>query len=216
MNSVTLFNSFLRWVKLKVIFRRALRHLSAEDDPVFVALSLPVSNSAPSMKLKQVISMSTVPFENNPFDVQYLLVVLYSDANIQGSRQFCTRQFCTNLTLAPPIPLMRDTDAPPHAPFSCVPVCAVQKQTWTHETTAQSTSLAASQRKDNFQDGYLCLWWFLLHSCHHVSLYTPWTLHSSSDEQIFLVQDGNLRTLVITVSFSVQAPLFTSVYSELL
>ena len=66
--------------------------------------------------------MSTVPFENNPFGVQYLLVVLYSDANIQGSRHFCT-----NLTLAPPIPLMRDTDAPPHTPFSCARVC-VQKQ----------------------------------------------------------------------------------------
>ena len=55
MNSVTLFDVFPPLSKLKVIFGKlsAIQRLSAEDDPVFVALSLYVSNSAPSMKLKQ-------------------------------------------------------------------------------------------------------------------------------------------------------------------
>ena len=39
------------------------------------------------------------------------------------------------------------------------------------------------------------------HTCHHVSVYTPsHALSSSSDEKLFLVQDGNLRALVTSHS----------------
>ena len=97
---------------------------------------------------------------------------------------------------------------------SCSQSCFLQKQTSACYITSQKVSLTPSQRKDTFQDSYLCLSFFLnvfygtlpsyLSSC--LSVYTPsCTLYSSSNEKTLSCAKWKFKDFGHQ-SFSVQAP----------